>query len=290
MGGGCHREHPCARKGNDRAATSPLSASPRPSTNSLDMATRRRGCVPRTVYGTFLDPPLHNVQWETPSGQFTPSIFVRESLTALAFNSNRSTTTNTRPAPFVLLGPLILSTHPSLDISISSRSLIAPPDSRHHGHGPEPHPRPHRFGRRIQRMLRPVGPYLAFGSHLIDRVPCTERVLSSGTTTIPPGIRTHGTPGKRTVTIAIPTGAATHELSQASRRLGLLPGHLPYGRGDVHVMGICGTELRKARDLCSSTLVSLLNPHRVSPGPIKSPPPGHTQQLPSSVRNFALTP
>jgi len=70
--------------------------------------------------------------------------------------------------------------------------------------------------------------------------------------------------------ISIAGRAVTHNFPQAPGRLGLLPGHLPYGRSNVHVVGICGTELRKARDLCSPALVSLLYPHRVSPGLIKS--------------------
>ena len=61
MGGGCSGGHPCARTGSDRAATSP-SASSQPSTNSLDMATSRAGSVPRTVYGSFPDPPFHNAE------------------------------------------------------------------------------------------------------------------------------------------------------------------------------------------------------------------------------------
>ena len=38
------------------------SASSQPSTNSLDMVTSRAGSVPRTVYGSFPDPPFHNAE------------------------------------------------------------------------------------------------------------------------------------------------------------------------------------------------------------------------------------
>jgi len=74
------------------------------------------------------------------------------------------------------------------------------------------------------------------------------------------------------VSAASPISSRTlaHNFPQAPGRLGLLPGYLPHGLSNVHVMGICGTELRKARDLCSPALVSPLYPHRVSPGSIES--------------------
>lgn len=118
--------------------------------------------------------------------------------------------------------------------------------------------------------VRPVrlAPPLPFGLHLINRGPCTERVSSSGTTTILPGTRIRGTPS--TCTIQMPSGGGAHKYPQAPRRMGLLPGHLPHGCGDVHVVGICGTELWKSRDLSSPPLVSLLNPRRDSPRTIES--------------------
>jgi len=68
----------------------------------------------------------------------------------------------------------------------------------------------------------------------------------------------------------MPSGGGTHEFPQTPRRMGLLPGHLPHSCGDVHVVGIRGTELWKSSDLSSPPLVSLLNPHLVSPRTIES--------------------
>ena len=72
--------------------------------------------------------------------------------------------------------------------------------------------------------------------------------------------------------LAMLSGGGTHRFPQAPRRMGLLLGHLPHGCVNVYVMGICGTEFWKSRDLPSPPLVSLPSPHRVSPGTTKSIP------------------
>jgi len=116
----------------------------------------------------------------------------------------------------------------------------------------------------------------AFGLYLIYRVQYTGRALFNGITTIPLGIVTHGILGM--CTTAMLNGTVTHGSLQAPRRLGLLLGYLPHGRRHVHAVGIRGTELRQPRDLCSSALVSLPNPHRVSSGtiePIRQAIPNH---------------
>lgn len=56
-----------------------------------------------------------------------------------------------------------------------------------------------------------------------------------------------------------------HEFPQTPCRVGLFLGYLPHGRGNVHVVGVRGPELWKARDLSSSALVSPPCPRRVGP-------------------------
>ena len=96
-----------------------------------------------------------------------------------------------------------------------------------------------------------------------------ERVLFSGTTTIPLGLRTPGIPGT-SVHRHAESGGRAHNIAQASCRMVLFLGHLSHGCGNVYAMGIRGTKLRQSRDLSSSALVSPLNPHRVSPRTIES--------------------